>query len=214
MRDMEQAKISKPKNNASYITIIVVILIALFSIAVFFLFYSNPYKYRLEQEGIEFLSNSAEPAQMLETLGSRGSFIISPEFEENGNALPFMTSALTTFTGILVANKREAITLLRITDSAGELRYCSTNDGNRNIARNITSAECNSMLSGKGSVKILIEGINTWLSKTRVILEEDKITIEPKELSSLQRVSLLVLKAMYANSEDIIRQINERLGKG
>lgn len=212
MRHMAQSKISKPNNNTLFITIIVVILIALFSLAVFFLFYSNPYKYSLEQEGIEFLSNSAEPAQMLETLGSRGSFIISPEFEEKGNALPFMTSALTTFTGILVANKREAITLLRIIDSAGELRYCSTNDGNRNIARNITSAECNEILSGKRSVKIMIESSNPWLSKTRAILEEDKITIEPKELSSLQRASLLVLKAMYANSEDIIKQINERLG--
>ena len=212
MRDMEQSKISKPKNNALSITIIVVILIALFSISAFFLFYSNAYKYRLEQDGIEFFSNSAEPAQMLKALGSKNSFIISPEFEEKGSALPFMTSALTTFTGILVANKREVITLLRITDSAGELRYCSTNDGNRNIARNITSAECNEILSGERSVKILIEGKNPWLSKTRVILEEDKITIEPKELSGLQRVSLLVLKAMYANSEDIINQINERLG--
>src|SRR3989338_745271 len=212
MRDMEQSENPKPKNNAFSITVLVLILIALFSIAVFLLFYSNPYKYSLEHEGIEFFSNSAEPAQVLKTLGSKNSFIISPEFEEKGSALPFMTSALTTFTGILVANKKEAITLLRIVDSAGELRYCSTNDGNRNIARNITSAECNEMLSGKRSVKILIESRNPWLSKPRVILDGDKITIEPKELSSMQRLSLLVLKAMYANSEDIIRQINERLG--
>ncbi|MBI2529981.1 MAG: hypothetical protein HYW05_02460 [Candidatus Diapherotrites archaeon] len=209
---MEQSEISKPKNRAFPIAIIVAILIALFSIAIFLLFYSGPYKYGLEQEGIEFFSNSAEPAQMLKSLGSRNSFIISPEFEEKGSALPFMTSALTTFTGILVANKKEAITLLRIIDASGELRYCSTNDGNRNIARNITSGECDSMLSGNRSVKILIESANPLLPKPRVILDEDKITIEPKGLSGMQRLSLLVLKAMYANSEDIIRQINERLG--
>ena len=200
------------KKQTIFLTIIVAILIALFSIAAFLLFYPPGYKYRLEQEGIEFLSNYAEPAQMLKALGAKNSFIIAPEFEDNGSALPLMTSALTTFTGILVANKKEAITLLRIIDSAGELRYCSTNDGNRKIARNTTSEECNEILSGKQSVKILIESRNPWLSKPRVILEENKITIEPKELSALQRVSLLVLKAMYANSEDIIKQINERLG--
>jgi hypothetical protein len=46
------------------------------------------------------------------------------------------------------------------------------------------------------------------LTRARVILEENKITIQPKTLADISRVSFEVLNAMYPNAEEIVQNIN------
>ena len=62
-------------------------------------------------------------------------------------------------------------------------------------------------------VIILIELPNENLEISEAILEKNRITILPNSFDEVSRVSFVVLKTMYGDSEEIIAQINEILGR-
>lgn len=189
-----------------------VAVIAIIAILALVAFPKQNYKYEIEQEGILFQSNYFAPSEYLNSLSAQGKFIISPQLEQSGAINSYMSQSLNIFIVILTSNSRSTVTLLRVMDK-GKLAYCQTNDGNSLGDRPVDSKECKTMLGDKNSVIVLIDLPDSSLSKPRVILEENTIHIIPKTPNDAMRVPLLVLRAMYSNSRDILDQINKFASK-
>lgn len=200
----------KKKIQCALACVVVIAAIALLAVLAF---PRQNYKYEIEQEGTLFQSNYFEPKDYLGALSSQPKFIIAPQVTQGGAINSYMSQSLNLFIVILTYNSRTTVTLLRVTDEKGLLAYCQTNDGNSVGNRAIDSSECNAMLGDKSAAIVLIDLPDSSLSKSRVVLEENRMRIIPRSPNDAMRVPLLVLRAMYSNSQDVLDQINRFASK-
>ncbi len=145
-------------------------------------------------------------------LGQRSSFVVSSEFAPTGSS-SFMAEPLTLFNSVLVAQGKFVVTLAKSVDSKGTLVSCDTNDGNNLVNRKISAAECSAIFGSSPHAVILVKLPDSTLSKSRVTVLENSVVIEPNSFSDVSRVSFLVLKTMFADSQEIVDLINNIVGR-
>lgn len=168
--------------------------------------------FSLEQGGVLFVSNIAPPGGQLQLLGQRNSFVVSSEFAPTGST-SFMAEPLTLFNSVLVAQGKFVVTAAKSLDSKGNLLGCDTNDGNNLVNRKIDAAECDAIFGNSPHAVILVRLPDSTLPKSRVTVLENSVVIEPNSFSDVSRVSFLVLKTMYSDSQEIVDLINNIVGQ-
>jgi hypothetical protein len=188
------------------ITVIIIICAAGF---LFFAFSEPKYKYSVERDGIIFYSNSFPPANYVSAAGAEQNFIISPAVFESGTTNQYMVQSLTMLNVILTKNNKNLTTIARVYDDSGNLMFCHTNDGNVHIDREISKEECEQMLANNDATKIFISFPNSELPKSEIILEEKNITINPMNFRDVSYAPLVLMRAMYADSDKVISTIND-----
>lgn len=166
---------------------------------------TKEYAYKLDYEGMLFLSNEAEASDYLPAFTGFNEFIVSPAFGKDDVAL--MTKPLILFQGVLSAKQKRVILLARVFEG-NSLKYCQTNDANVLVNREISIEECNSLLSSY-IPKIMINKPDSTLKKTTILLENNSITISPKNEYDLMNASYAVLRTMFEDIEEIIQNMNK-----
>ncbi len=189
------------------------ILVFLILASVFFIF-STPkqdFAFSFEQDNVQFVSNIGPPGELLRGFGSRNSFVVGSEFAETGSAA-FMSEPLTLFNSVLVAQGKFVVTVAKTVDAEKAVVFCDTNDGNKMVTRQISAQECETIFDASHHVVILVKLPDSSLSKSRVTVLENGVVIEPNSFPEVSRVSFLVLKTMYADSQETISLINRIVG--
>jgi len=166
---------------------------------------TKEYAYKLDYEGMLFLSNEAEASDYLPAFTGFNEFIVSPAFGKDDVAL--MTKPLILFQGVLSAKQKRVILLARVFEG-NSLKYCQTNDANVLVNREISIEECNSLLSSY-IPKIMINKPDSTLKQTTIVLENNSITISPKNEYDLMNASYAVLRTMFEDIEEIIQNMNK-----
>lgn len=198
-----------PKNYKIFAIIIVVLIIALLAAALFF---PKPktFKYAVESKGVIFYSDISSPADFLKQTASKRTFIISPQLDEKNSNINAVTDSMLVWLGVLQASDKNAVSLIRIVDAENNLINCRSNFGNPKTDAELSSTECNALLSKEHpSVKIIILAPNKDLQNPEAILEEDSITIKPVNSFDESRISLQILIVMFSDAQNIIQKINE-----
>lgn len=196
------------KNRVFFLTVVVVFLIFASLLAIFSQPARTP-KYSAIHEDVEFLGTSRPPGEYLAEFSSRRAFIVSPEFPEGSAGQP-MVDALTLFSVVLVGNNKKVVSLARVTGSSGQLLKCQTNRGDARTNEEISAEECSRMLDDASYARILIS-MPQKAERSQIILSENQAVVKPKSQEDTGRASMVLLKAMYNNSEDVISQINKAL---
>lgn len=199
------------KNQQLVASAAVILLILLFAYIIF-QDVNKSYEYEFVEQNIKFASNYKPPGEYLSSLKNETGFIVSPTFYGRGPANAVMTGSLVLFNSILIANGKDVVTLGRVVDLENNLLYCQTNEGDVLVNEAIEIEECQNILNAD-KVIIFIELPNEDLEISNVILGENKITIMPNSFDEVSRVSFVVLKTMYGDSEEIIAKINEIMGR-
>lgn len=171
----------------------------------------QPYKYTVSRNGVAFLSNEANPSELLSELKSEYAFVVSPEVVEQGTINQYMTQSLTLFSALLTSKGKTVISLPRLVDDSHSILSCQTNDGNRYVARKITAEECLEKLSDSSVAVIKIDLPDDSLSQPQIILESNNIWIKPKTYSDVSSTSFTLLEGMYADSAETIDLFNRIL---
>lgn len=187
--------------------ILVILIIAL----VFLYFYlsEEKYAYEVQLENIAFKSNEyPEPKAFLKEVKERYYFIISPELDHESKYNTYVNSINTLFVGVLNGLDKNAVTVIRVLNERNELDYCQTNYGSIEANERISAEECMNLLGDESAVKIKASLPNDSLRLSEVILSKNSIEIKPKTASEGTRISALLLKAMYEETEEIIEVIN------
>jgi hypothetical protein len=201
------------KNNA-LVASIVLIFLSIGVLSWIFLFPSpQTFKYRLEYENIVFLSNQANPAVLLKQLSTKKTFIVSPTVKEDEKNLAEVNDVVVLFQAVFAGSDKNAVTLIRETDSKGKLLRCHSNLGDVHESYELMPKECLTLLKEENSVKVIIEEKSQQNQKSKVIVEENKITVFPSPAPfEASRVSVTILKTMFADTEQIINAINQFIG--
>lgn len=192
------------RNNAWIFAVLGVFLIAIIIFAVFFLV--SGYKYSFNINGVDFVSNDYTPSGFFPEFKDHNSFVVVVDLMENeGNA--WVVNSMNLWIVALNADHKKVQSLVRLTDSFGALKSCKTNDGNIFVSRDVPLEECNSLISNDSNPRIFIK-----LSKdNRAVLSKNSIVIYASDSSTISQVNYFVIKQMYANFDDVLAVVNERI---
>jgi len=198
---------------ASRLEILVVVAVFIVALAaVSFALFQNPAEkcaFEAVEDGIKFCSSEKEPSALLKGLADSNEFVVAI-YQSQGEDLSFAANTMVSFQSLLSAN-RKSTTLLVLDYSGGGLSKCQTNYGLVQVNKEISAAECGKILDRNESVFIFIENPDNSLEQPEVAVEGLKITLKPRLASDMQGMALVSLKAMFADSEETIKKINEML---
>ncbi len=203
----KQHKASNLFSNSSPLLILASVALIL---VVLFLIYSNffasPYKYSFNINGVDFVSNDSTPSEFFKEFKDNNSFVISVDVVNNASNA-WVVNSMNLWLIALNADKKEAILVVKNVNLNGDINNCLTNDANVLESRELTSAECKLILSdeSKGQIVILLS------NKDTVLMEKNKVTIFASGTKTISHVNYYVIKEMYANFDDILAIINEKI---
>jgi len=191
-----------------YLTAVAAVLIIAVGGYVFLGLITQDYTYRVVKDGVEFVSNDAEPAALLEGLKSYSSIIVSPQLVAQGPENTYMTESITMFNTVLTAVGKRPVLVVRVLDDSGNITGCQSNLGDVTVNRELSPAECTQLLSDATSGRIFISLPDAELDAPRVVLENGVMRVMPSSYESVSGVSFTALSSMYPESGDIIEGVN------
>lgn len=168
------------------------------------------YRYSVTSNGVDFVSNSAEPNKLLLGLRDSGQFIVAPQFSASGPENSYMASSLTMFNSVLISEGKKAITVGRVLDEKGNIASCQTNLGDPKTSKDLDAQECTAMLSdASGPVVIFVSFPNNpKLKRPLVMLSERVVRITPSSFDNVSYVSYTFLSSLYPDSASAIANVN------
>lgn len=183
--------------------------------AVFLLLLPKPqqesFKFKAVEQGITFYSNESEPKEFLKKFSDKNDFYIVISLTETGSNSSFMGNSMVMLESVLKASGKNATALIKQFEGSN-LAFCQTNYASAQINEKISSSECLKILNSKENF-IIIEDTDSSLESAQVILEKNKATIKPKIASDAQSAAFMLLKTMFADSEEKIKLLNDFLKK-
>ncbi|HZX19849.1 MAG TPA: hypothetical protein VFF13_02445 [archaeon] len=196
------------KNAYFYLTILVGVLVILLGVFVVLNTNFEGYKYSVTRENVDFVSNT-DPAQIFQEVKASEIFVISPQFVQKGPENSFMLSSITLFSAVLTDKQKSIIVIGRILNEKGDLVECQSNLGDVRVNQTLDLDLCNQMLNDPANVRIFVSFPDPLLQKSKVILEQKKLTIIPATFESVSHTSFVVLDSLYDDSEAIIERVNQ-----
>ena len=192
-----------------------IIVLALLLVAAAFILYSQffGYKYVAVEQGIEFLSNEAEPASLLQKMALGPAFILVFEGMDESPANAYNLVGLTTFNVVMNGNSKATTIVAQALDEKGRLLYCNTNEGDVRTNEKIPAQSCLDFLGSSKDPLIYFHLLDPKIDKPQVIVSSGRIDFYPKELSDPGMQAYIALSVMYGNTDQIINQSNEFLQK-
>ena len=195
------------KSTESFLAVAAVLVILLSAIAVLS-FEPKAHAFEFEAEGVRFGSDVMHPGEQLRALAKRDSFLVTSEFLERGTT-SFMTQPITLANSVFVVQGKFVIVVAQTLDSQGNILSCDTNDGDKLTNRPLTALECRELLDNPAHTLFLVKLPNPALSKPKVTVSQNKVVMEPKSFEDVSRMSFLVLRTMYSDSQQTIDLIND-----
>lgn len=179
--------------------------------------FSSQSRYSATVQGVEFVSDSAEPSAILSALRESPEFVVSPQFSAKGPENSYMTSALTAFNAVLIAKGKKVTVVGRVLDEKGAIASCQTNLGDPRTSKELGAGECAQLLSGlesSGKSIVRISFPDPTLKKPRVeMASAAPITLIPSSFENVAQVSYVFLSGLYPDAESIISGVNVAVGK-
>lgn len=192
------------KNRQKLIVVLLVAGIVLLA-GFYFLNSLNSYKFTFEKEKVLFVSNEADPVQMMREFNLNDTVFISPESSES-NAAPLF-NAFNLAQVVFIGNDKNAVSLWRVVGKSGKIVSCRTNNGNVSSDIELNAADCQKILDDKNNAIILLSLPNG--ANSRIVFSQNRIEIVPAKIEDAPTVSFIFLKTMYANAELIIQKTNQ-----
>ena len=199
------------KQQLFYLSVLALVII-LVSVSIIALDYFDPYKFRVEQQGVLFKSKTMPPANLLSEAAAQNAFLLMPEFRENSGVNSYTGQAWILFRTVLAANGKEAESLLRAYNKEGRLLKCQF-DSKSGDNKEISAQECDSMLASSKVVKVYLEFPAPGLPPPEVVVEPGSLTVRPKVAGDVSPVSKVLLAFLYPNTDEIISKSNALLGQ-
>lgn len=167
------------------------------------------YKFSYEKEGVLFASDEASSAELMQELLSRKTFFVSFKASENSENSKAANNFLIPFLVVLIANDKNAVSLIQTVNSEGKLISCETNFGNPRVQETLSAEECKALLnSNEEEVKILLNSSNNSLQKSEIIFSSHGIELIPRDSDSVKNVSYALLSELFPDYDKIIQQTN------
>ena len=160
------------------------------------------------RENVEFVSNSADLPVLLQGMRESKTFVISPEFVEQGPENSYMLSSVTLFAAVLADKEKNLVIVARVLDDNGNLVKCQTNLGDVKVNKELPLDECRGVLADSTSVRVLVSLPDPGLSRVRVVVEENLVHIRPNSFESVSHSTFVFLEALYEDSGEIIDRVN------
>ncbi|GEM_PF-2325364 len=178
---------------------------------------SSQHKYTVTTQGVEFVSDIAEPSEILSGLRESREFVVSPQFSAKGPENSYMTASLTAFNAVLIAKGKKVTVVGRVLDEKGAIASCETNLADPRTSKELGAGECKEMLSGfeaSGTPIVRISFPDGRLAKPRVeMASAASITLSPSSFGNVSHVSYVFLSGLYPDAETIISNVNGVVGK-
>lgn len=205
----------KPKDIYFYLSAFVAVLV--FITAGYILLNSDfgQYKYDVKRNNVDFVSNTDDPAAVLDKVRASDVVLLSPEFVRQGAENSYSTSASTILTTVLVAKGKKVTLLARVVDSEGVLVACSSNFGDPKKNESVSIVDCKRM-AGDTSVPRIFVSLPPKKdsgSKPLVVLEGSTATVRPHTLDAMPYLSFALAEALYPDAKQIINSVNIVLDK-
>ena len=194
--------------NYFYITVAVIVLIVALAAFIIANYDFSQYKYSVSRKGVDFVSNSAPPSEILGEMRATETFIVAPQFVEKGPENSYMASAMTLYATVLTAKGKKVIIVGRLLDEQGQLKECQSNFGDVKINKTISAEECGALLNDSGSARIFISLPDSKLSAPKIVMEKGSAFIYPDSFESVSGSSFVFLENLYDDSEAIISGVN------
>jgi hypothetical protein len=190
-----------------YLTVVVVVLIVVFGVYIVLNLDFSEYKHVVVKGNVEFVSGSAEPSLIIDSIRSSDTLVFSPAFVASGEENSYMVEALTMFSTVFSAKGKNLVVLARVFDSSGNMVSCNSNFGDLKRNEEVSLEECKKMLSDKDSAIILVQ-LPSNSRKARVVLEGKSAEIISPNIKAVPYVSFALLEAIYPDSANIIKNVN------
>lgn len=198
-----------------YATAIVAVLI--FVLLAFIISQGNvfsEYKYVVVKNGVEFVSNSAPPAELLQSYRDAPEFIVSPQFVESGPENAYMTSTLTVLNMVLVAKGKKVTVIGRVLDDKGSISSCVSNFGDPRVGKDLNAFECNNLFAEKkGSVAVYVSLPDQKGQLPRIVLDAKTVTISPTSFENTYYAAYSFASSLYPDADAIIEEVNSIVRK-
>ncbi len=189
--------------------IAILLAIGIICFLAFYLLQSyGTYKFEYVKENVSFVSNEAEPADLMREFNLNDTVFVSPALFDQGAGNNFVSSAFNLVQIVFIGNDKNAVSLWRVIDKNGMISYCRTNNGDISKDIELSAAECLVILNDKNNAVLLIS-MPTNEKKSKIVFSKNRIEIVPEKTDSVTNVSFTFLKAMYANAELIILKTNK-----
>ncbi|MEK6958279.1 MAG: hypothetical protein AABW99_04865 [archaeon] len=196
------------KNIYFYVTALVAVLILLVLAFIAFNTDFSPYKYSVSRNGLEFVSNSGQPPDILDALKQHETFIISPQFVASGPENSYMTSSITIMSAVLIDKAKDVIIVARVLDGKGNLVKCQSNLGDVKTNKELSPEECGNIINDSANARVFISFPPKGISSPRVLLEDGKATIVPNSFEGVSGASYVFMESLYEDTPQIIERVN------
>lgn len=212
MASEQNAGDSVLSENKSLVLVFVAIVAMVIVVYMLFFHQSPTYSFQVEKNNVVFLSNDAQPSDVLARLRLDERFVVSPQLAQEGTVNQYMAQSLALFTAVLSAKGRTVVSLVQLVDAEGNIIDCQTNDGNKMVSRDVNLSECAEKLSGTQHVVVVIRLPDSKLAKSQVVLEGNKVVITPKSYNEVSLSCFTTLEGLYPDAADIIKKLNQAIG--
>jgi len=204
---IKQAKKQNLLSNSSPVLIIAGVALVL---VILFLIYSSlfasPYKYSFIINGVDFVSNDYTPSEFFKGFNDNNSFVVSVDVVDNSSNA-WVVNSMNLWLVALNADKKQASLVVKNVNSNGNINNCLTNDSNVLVSRELSTEACKVILNDENKGQIVISLAN----KDQVLMEKNKVTIFASGTKTISYVNYFAIKEMYANFDDILAIINEKI---
>ncbi|MFA5357324.1 MAG: hypothetical protein WC308_00160 [archaeon] len=216
MEKVSEKKVSKKsakKNNKKLILVASAIVV----LAVLFLVLQSgiltSYKFSFQRSGVQYYSNEYSPSEFFSAFKDVNEVYVSPEVIE-GKTDQLVVNSMNIWQVVLISKGQSAIQLVRVyggtgSSQEGQLLYCHTNWGDTNKSVQISTQECNEILSDGGKMKVLIDKSG----EDKVILSKGKMQIFYSNSQTVSSLNLKIIEQIYPDAAEIIKKINDIIGQ-
>ncbi|VVB99218.1 Uncharacterised protein [uncultured archaeon] len=172
------------------------------------------FKYKVERSGVEFVSNTADPGELLDSFRNAQIIVFSPQFVESGPENSYMANALTVFNSVLVAKGKKVVVVARVLDDKGNIKSCQTNYGDPKKGEELTAQDCAAMLSSGAPDPVIFFSLpDSRLQKPRAVLSKGNAAVSPSSFDNVSYTSFVFLSSLYPDAQSIIEGVNSVVKK-
>ncbi len=196
-----------------YLYIFLLIGVVLLGSYVYFNLDFSTYKYVVERKGVSFVSNTDQPADVLERLRASDNVLLAVDFVPSGAQNAYSTSVVTLFTTVFVSKGHKVTLLARVLDEKGNLVSCSSNFGDPKRNEEISLEECSLMFSDRSLPSLYVPFPKKDFSRPLVVLSGSRVEVFSHSFDSLPFVSFVVAEAIYPDASSLIEKANVLAGR-
>ncbi len=211
VREKKEEKVNAKKMASKKSTILFFgtgAIVLLIIISIWVLFFYSPYRFSVNIDGYNYLSNEETPSVFFEQLKQENEFYISPVFVE-GTTEQMVVNSSQLWIVLLNYNQVSAIQLIRVTDTTGNLNECYTNWGDTKKSEVLSAENCQNLINDANKAHIFIDKGGT----EQVVLEGKNVYISYSSTAKVSDVSLSALEQLYPDARATLERINAIIGQ-